>query len=144
MALLSALAGVTSSIGLVGTVSTSYSEPFTVARQFASIDIMSGGRAGWNAVTSPLEGSGKNFSRAHGEHALRYQIAEYPKRAVAYGHSYLGVPSARNDQEELCANVFRQEHRGLSRQLFAGSGAICDDGTRGETATVRAHPVYAP
>ena len=76
VALLSALAAVTSKIGLAGTVSTSYSDPFTVARQFASIDAISGGRAGWNAVTSPLEGSGKNYSRAHPDHALRYEIAE--------------------------------------------------------------------
>lgn len=50
--ILSALAGVTKHIGLVGTLSTSYSEPFTVARQFSSIDHISGGRAGWNVVTS--------------------------------------------------------------------------------------------
>ena len=60
VALLSALAAVTSTIGLVGTISSSYSEPFNVARQLASIDLISGGRAGWNVVTSPLEGSGKN------------------------------------------------------------------------------------
>jgi alkanesulfonate monooxygenase SsuD/methylene tetrahydromethanopterin reductase-like flavin-dependent oxidoreductase (luciferase family) len=47
----------------VGTLSTSYSEPFTTARQFASLDHLSNGRAGWNVVTSPLEGSAKNFSR---------------------------------------------------------------------------------
>jgi FMN-dependent oxidoreductase (nitrilotriacetate monooxygenase family) len=76
VALLSALAAMTSKIGLVGTISTSYSDPFTVARQFGSIDAISGGRAGWNAVTSPLEGSGKNYSRAHPDHALRYKIAE--------------------------------------------------------------------
>ena len=77
LTLLSALAGVTQHIGLVGTVSTSYSEPFTVARQFASLDHLSGGRAGWNVVTSPLEGSAKNFSRQqHPEHALRYRIAD--------------------------------------------------------------------
>jgi alkanesulfonate monooxygenase SsuD/methylene tetrahydromethanopterin reductase-like flavin-dependent oxidoreductase (luciferase family) len=52
--LLSALSLVTKKIGLVGTLSTSYSEPFTVARQFASLDHLSGGRAGWNVVTSPL------------------------------------------------------------------------------------------
>ncbi|MGL1595043.1 LLM class flavin-dependent oxidoreductase, partial [Vibrio parahaemolyticus] len=52
VALLSALAATTSRIGLVGTLSTSYSDPFTVARQFGSIDAISGGRAGWNAVTS--------------------------------------------------------------------------------------------
>lgn len=74
--ILSALAAVTSRIGLVGTLSTSYSEPFTVARQFASIDKISGGRAGWNAVTSPLEGSAKNYSKKHPDHALRYEIAE--------------------------------------------------------------------
>jgi alkanesulfonate monooxygenase SsuD/methylene tetrahydromethanopterin reductase-like flavin-dependent oxidoreductase (luciferase family) len=61
----------------VGTLSTSYSEPFTTARQFASLDHLSQGRAGWNVVTSPLEGSAKNFSRAqHPDHALRYRIAD--------------------------------------------------------------------
>lgn len=77
LTLLSALAGVTSHIGLVATLSTSYSEPFTVARQFASLDQLSGGRAGWNVVTSPLEGSALNFGKGeHPNHALRYEIAE--------------------------------------------------------------------
>ncbi|KQY82657.1 monooxygenase [Paenibacillus sp. Root52] len=75
--LLSALAGATSHIGLVATLSTSYSEPFTVARQFASLDHISQGRAGWNVVTSPLEGSALNFGKGeHPNHALRYEIAE--------------------------------------------------------------------
>ena len=74
--LLSALSLVTQKIGLVATLSTSYSEPFTVARQFASLDHLSGGRGGWNVVTSPLEGSAKNFSRdKHPEHDERYRIA---------------------------------------------------------------------
>jgi FMN-dependent oxidoreductase (nitrilotriacetate monooxygenase family) len=76
LTILSALAASTSKIGLVGTVSTSYSDPFTVARQFASLDLISGGRAGWNAVTSPLEGSGRNYGREHPEHELRYEIAD--------------------------------------------------------------------
>lgn len=76
VALLSALASVTQRIGLAGTISTSYSDPFTVARQLASIDNISNGRAGWNVVTSPLAGSAKNFGKDHPEHALRYQIAE--------------------------------------------------------------------
>jgi len=76
VALLSALASVTHSIGLAGTISTSYSDPFTVARQLASIDNISNGRAGWNVVTSPLAGSAKNFGKDHPEHSLRYQIAE--------------------------------------------------------------------
>jgi FMN-dependent oxidoreductase (nitrilotriacetate monooxygenase family) len=76
IALLSALAVVTSKIGLVGTMSTSYSDPFTAARQFASVDMISGGRAGWNAVTSAIEGAGRNYSRPHPDHAVRYEIAE--------------------------------------------------------------------
>ena len=77
LTVLSALASLTKNLGLVGTLSTSYSEPFTVARQFASLDHLSKGRAGWNVVTSPLEGSAKNFSRdKHPEHALRYRIAD--------------------------------------------------------------------
>ncbi|MFD1174930.1 LLM class flavin-dependent oxidoreductase [Paenibacillus puldeungensis] len=74
--LLSALAGVSQHIGLVGTLSTSYSEPFTVARQFASLDVISGGRAGWNVVTSPLEGSALNYGKKeHPDHDKRYRIA---------------------------------------------------------------------
>ncbi|RKP54064.1 LLM class flavin-dependent oxidoreductase [Cohnella endophytica] len=75
--ILSALAAVTSNIGLVGTLSTSYSEPFTVSRQFGSLDHISGGRAGWNVVTSPLEGSAKNYGKPeHPTHDERYKIAE--------------------------------------------------------------------
>jgi FMN-dependent oxidoreductase (nitrilotriacetate monooxygenase family) len=77
LTVLSALAALTQHLGLVGTLSTSYSDPFTTARQFASLDHLSNGRAGWNVVTSPLEGSAKNFSRTqHPEHALRYRIAD--------------------------------------------------------------------
>ena len=76
LTILSALATATSRIGLAGTVSTSYSDPFTVARQFASLDLISGGRAGWNVVTSPLEGSGRNYGRPHPDHGLRYEIAD--------------------------------------------------------------------
>lgn len=78
LTILSALAAVTSRIGLVGTVSTSYSEPFTVSRQLASLDHISGGRAGWNVVTSPLEGSALNYGKSideHPDHAKRYRIA---------------------------------------------------------------------
>ncbi|MGE7113319.1 LLM class flavin-dependent oxidoreductase [Lysinibacillus sp. NPDC047702] len=79
LTILSALAVATKNIGLVGTVSTSYSEPFTVARQFASLDHISGGRAGWNVVTTPLESTALNYNKTlkqHPSHAERYQIAE--------------------------------------------------------------------
>lgn len=75
LTLLSAIASHTNKIGLGGTVSTSYSDPFTVARQFASLDLLSNGRAAWNLVTTPLEGTAKNYNRTHPEHGLRYKIA---------------------------------------------------------------------
>jgi FMN-dependent oxidoreductase (nitrilotriacetate monooxygenase family) len=76
ISVLSGLAAVTSHIGLVATLTVSYSEPYNVARQFASLDQMSGGRAGWNVVTSWLEGSAANFSkREHPAHDVRYKIA---------------------------------------------------------------------
>ena len=71
--LLSALAAVTSRIGLVATASTSYNEPYHVARKFASIDHISHGRAGWNLVTSGQAADAYNFSRdEHYEHGVRY------------------------------------------------------------------------
>ena len=77
LTLLAALAMDTTHIGVAATLSTTYSDPFTVARQFASIDHISNGRAGWNIVTSPLEGSALNYSKPeHPEHDLRYRMAD--------------------------------------------------------------------
>jgi FMN-dependent oxidoreductase (nitrilotriacetate monooxygenase family) len=76
LTVLSGLAAVTQKIGLVATLTSSYSEPFNVARQFASLDHLSGGRAGWNVVTSWLEGSASNFSKPnHYAHDVRYRLA---------------------------------------------------------------------
>jgi FMN-dependent oxidoreductase (nitrilotriacetate monooxygenase family) len=76
LTLLSALAVSTSKIGLVGTLTTSYWEPYNVARQFGSLDHISKGRAGWNVVTTGLEGASKNYGRdAHFEHGERYERA---------------------------------------------------------------------
>ncbi len=63
MTMLGAIAAQTSRVGLVGTLSTSFTEPFTAARQLASLDRISGGRAGWNIVTSALEGAARNHSQ---------------------------------------------------------------------------------
>ncbi len=63
LTLLSAIAAATKHIGLVATASTSYSEPYNIARSFASLDHISGGRAGWNVVTSAGPASAANFGR---------------------------------------------------------------------------------
>lgn len=74
--LLSALATVTEHVGLIATVSTTFNEPFNTARKFASLDHISGGRAGWNIVTSGSLDEARNFNRdEHLPHATRYQRA---------------------------------------------------------------------
>jgi FMN-dependent oxidoreductase (nitrilotriacetate monooxygenase family) len=76
ISVLSALAGVTSRIGLIGTGSTTYSEPWELARRFATLDHLSGGRAGWNIVTTVTPLAAANFGqRAHPEHDDRYARA---------------------------------------------------------------------
>lgn len=77
LTLLSSIAESTSTIGLAATASTTYSEPFHIARQFASLDHLSGGRAAWNVVTSSIEETAKNFSgEEHLAHHKRYERAE--------------------------------------------------------------------
>lgn len=75
--IISALAAVTKNIGLTATLTTSYNEPFHVARKFAAIDHLSNGRAAWNVVTSANEREALLFGRdAHFQHAERYERAD--------------------------------------------------------------------
>jgi FMN-dependent oxidoreductase (nitrilotriacetate monooxygenase family) len=75
--LLAALAVSTSRIGLIATASTSYSEPFELARRFSSLDHISRGRIGWNIVTSAGDAAARNFGRdAQALHRDRYERAE--------------------------------------------------------------------
>ncbi len=74
--LLSALAAVTERIGLVATGSTTFDEPYHIARRFASLDHLSGGRAGWNIVTTSNPDAALNFGlEEHEEHGERYRRA---------------------------------------------------------------------
>ena len=76
LTMLAALAMTTSRLGLGATMSTTYSDPYTVARAFASLDHISNGRAAWNAVTTAAAASGGNFGRAHPDHEKRYGRAQ--------------------------------------------------------------------
>ena len=81
--LLSALAALTRRVGLVGTASTTYSQPYSLARRFASLDHISGGRGGWNVVTTSSPESAANFGlEAHATHDLRYRMADEFAQAV--------------------------------------------------------------
>ncbi|HXF86850.1 MAG TPA: LLM class flavin-dependent oxidoreductase [Xanthobacteraceae bacterium] len=88
--LIAALAAVTERIGLVCTATTSYNEPFHIARKFASLDHISGGRVGWNLVTSGMAMEAYNFGRdAHYGHAERYDRArEFAEVVVALWDSW--------------------------------------------------------
>jgi FMN-dependent oxidoreductase (nitrilotriacetate monooxygenase family) len=90
LTLLASLAAVTEHIGLIATVSTTYHEPFHVARTFASLDHLSGGRAGWNIVTSAQEREALNFNRdSHPAHADRYRrAAEFVDVAIKLWDSW--------------------------------------------------------
>ncbi|WP_219844046.1 LLM class flavin-dependent oxidoreductase [Arthrobacter sp. MYb227] len=76
LTLLAALAVSTRKIGLVATQTTTYNEPYHIARKFASLDQLSNGRTGWNLVTSYVEAEARNFSQSeHLKYADRYQRA---------------------------------------------------------------------
>ncbi len=76
LTLLPALAAVTERIGLIATASTTYNDPYHVARKFASLDHISNGRAGWNLVTTANPDAAQNFGQdAHMAHGERYKLA---------------------------------------------------------------------
>lgn len=126
LTLLAALAGGTTRIGLAATLSTSYSDPYTVARQFASIDHISDGRAGWNIVTSPLEGSAFNYSKPeHPQHDLRYRMAdEYMEVAKGLWDSWEDDAFVRNKQTGRFIDpekMHRLDHKG---EFFSVQGPL--------------------
>ncbi len=90
--LLAGLASVTTHIGLACTASTTYEEPFSLARKFASLDLVSGGRAGWNLVTSGNHTAAQNFSRReHPGKDARY------RRAREFAQVVLGLWDSWDD-----------------------------------------------
>lgn len=126
LTLLSAVAGVTSRIGLVATLTTSYNEPFNVARAFASLDLISDGRAGWNVVTTGLEGAAGNYGReAHFPHAVRYRRAKEHLSVVrALWDSYEDDAFTRDKSSENFLDRSKQHalnHRG---EFFSVAGPL--------------------
>jgi FMN-dependent oxidoreductase (nitrilotriacetate monooxygenase family) len=77
LVVLTTMGMVTEKLGLASTCSTTYLEPFDVARRFATLDLMTGGRAAWNVVTSVNDGEAHNMGKdEHLEHDLRYDRAD--------------------------------------------------------------------
>jgi FMN-dependent oxidoreductase (nitrilotriacetate monooxygenase family) len=126
LTMLSAVAVATSKIGLAATLTTSFWEPFNVARQFASLDLISKGRAGWNVVTTGLEGAAGNYGReAHFDHALRYRRArEFVDVVRGLWDSYEDDAFPRDKTRGVFLDKTRQhrlDHRG---EFFSVAGPL--------------------
>lgn len=126
LTLLSALATHTSHLGLVGTATTSYNSPFNLARRFGSLDLISGGRAGWNVVTSGDPGAAGNFGlEEHFDYDTRYGRAqEYVELARALWDSYEDDAFPRDRESGVFLDPSKQHavnHRG---EYFSVAGPL--------------------
>jgi FMN-dependent oxidoreductase (nitrilotriacetate monooxygenase family) len=126
LSVLSYLAAATRHIGLVGTFSTSYQEPYNLARMLLSLDHLSGGRAGWNVVTSLGDRAARNFGLdGQRDHATRYaRAAEALEVIRGLWHTYDegSFPRDRASGQYLDrAHVRTLEHRG---EHFAVAGPL--------------------
>jgi len=126
LTLLSALAVSTSHIGLVGTLTTSYWEPYNVARQFGSLDHISHGRAGWNVVTTGLEGAARNYGRdEHFEHGYRYRrAAEFVDVVQGLWDSYEDDAFPRDKDTGVFLDKARQHALNHKGEFFSVAGPL--------------------
>ena len=126
MTMLSAVAAATSKIGLVATVTTSYTEPYNVARQFASLDQISQGRAGWNVVTTALTGAARNFGREdHIDHTVRYARAkEYVDVAKGLWDSYEDGAFPRDKQTGVFLDKTKLHPLNHKGEFFTVAGPL--------------------
>ena len=133
-----ALATQTSRVGLVATASTTYSAPFHVARVFASLDKLSGGRAGWNMVTTGMSEAAGNFGSAGPvDHATRYKSAtEFVEVVQGLWDSWEEGAITTNAET---GRIFRQDKSAFARPrrqiLFGAWAAQCDTHATGPTGT---------
>lgn len=136
LTLLGSLASLTERIGLAATASTTYGEPYSVARQFGTLDHLSAGRAAWNVVTTGYD-SAANFSRAaHPNHDLRYEVAEEFVDVVrGLWDSFEDDAYVRDAEAGVYLNaekMHRLEHRGKHFSI---------DGPLNLTRSPQGHPV---
>jgi len=126
LTLLSAVAATTTKIGLVGTLTTSYWEPYNVARQFGSLDHISRGRAGWNVVTTGLEGAARNYGREeHFEHGVRYARArEFVDVVQGLWDSYEDNAFPRDRSARLFLDKSKQHRLDHKGEFFSVAGPL--------------------
>lgn len=126
LTLLSALAVATTHIGLIGTLSTSYDEPFHVARRFGSLDLISRGRAGWNVVTSGDAGTAGNFGLdEHYDYDTRYSRAlEHVEVVKALWDSYEDDAFPRDRRTKLFLDRSRLHELNHRGEHFSVTGPL--------------------
>jgi FMN-dependent oxidoreductase (nitrilotriacetate monooxygenase family) len=126
LTLLSALAVATSKIGLAATLTTSFWEPYNVARQFASLDLISKGRAAWNVVTTGLEGAAQNYGREeHFDHAVRYRrAAEFVDVVKGLWDSYEDDAFPRDKQGGYFLDRSKQHRLDHHGEFFSVAGPL--------------------
>lgn len=122
LTLLSALATATDRIGLIATASTTYNQPYSLARALASVDRISRGRAGWNIVTSAGQGEAKNFNLTdRPAHALRYERAdEFLETAKALWDSWADDAVVANKETGIYSDadkIHPIDHQGKHFQV---------------------------
>ncbi|WP_134683364.1 LLM class flavin-dependent oxidoreductase [Brevibacillus migulae] len=124
--LLSAIAAVTERIGLTATASTTYNEPYHIARKFASLDHISGGRTGWNIVTSTGDATARNFSRnEHLGHRERYERGREFVEIVKRLWDSWGEGSLVIDKESgIYADIERIHGANFQGNHFSVQGAL--------------------
>ncbi len=130
MTILSALAAVTKNLGFVATSTTTFNEPYTLARQFASLDQISGGRSGWNLVTSNNEGDALNYSYTeHPAHSERYARAiEFAEVVTGLWDSWEPDAFIRDPESGINFDVSKQHvlnHKGKHFQVKGPLNVAC-------------------
>jgi FMN-dependent oxidoreductase (nitrilotriacetate monooxygenase family) len=126
VSVLSALAATTDRIGLIATASTTYGDPYNLARRFATIDHLSNGRAGWNIVTSAADDEARNFSlEAAPPHAARYQrAAEFVDVAAKLWDSWEDDALVADKESGLLAETDRIHAVGHRGEHFRVRGPL--------------------
>jgi FMN-dependent oxidoreductase (nitrilotriacetate monooxygenase family) len=120
-----ALSQHTTHLGLIGTASSTFSEPYNVARLFASLDHISKGRAGWNVVTTSSEEAAENFGKPLPAHGVRYEMAaEFVEVVQALWDSWEdGVRIANRETGQYLdkSKIHEIEHKG---RFFSVKGPL--------------------
>ncbi len=126
LTLLSALAAVTNTIGLAATASTTYNDPYTLARKFASLDLISDGRAAWNLVTSNTEEEARNYTSAgHLAHASRYERAEeFISVVLGLWNSYADDAFVRDKKSGIYFDYDKMNTLGHNGKHFSVHGPL--------------------